>query len=108
MLRNSVPGHKSVFRAGFWPDCHQKNTKIGPPAGLPGSSPAKIWPGKPISGPEALLRNIEYVWYLAPASEPACNARLLGHSGDLDQGCDRNAGTKPRSNADLVLYVFWT
>jgi hypothetical protein len=25
---------------------------------LPGSSPAKIWPDSPISGPEALLRNI--------------------------------------------------
>jgi hypothetical protein len=27
---------------------------------LPGSSPAKIRPGRPIYGPEALLRNIEY------------------------------------------------
>ncbi len=26
---------------------------------FPGSSPAKIWPGRPISGPEALLPNIE-------------------------------------------------
>ncbi len=27
---------------------------------FPGSGPAKIRPGRPISGPEALLRNIEY------------------------------------------------
>ncbi len=29
---------------------------------LSGSSPAKIRPGRPIYGPEALLRNIEYPW----------------------------------------------
>ena len=28
---------------------------------FPGSSPAKIRPGRPISGPEALLRNLEHI-----------------------------------------------
>jgi hypothetical protein len=67
-----LPGRKSAFRAGFQPDCYRENTEIGPPAGrrpaqgrfrcFPGSSPAQIRPGRPISGPEALLRNIEYPW----------------------------------------------
>ncbi len=58
--------HNSASGPEFWPDCHRKNSEIGPPAGrtadfvfFPGSSPAKIRPGRPISGPEALLRNIE-------------------------------------------------
>jgi hypothetical protein len=65
-----LPGRNSAFRAGFWPDCYRENTKIGlwPAEGrpearfwcLPGSSPAKIRPGRPSSGPEALSRNIEY------------------------------------------------
>ncbi len=40
-----------------------QNFTFGRPEGLfrclPGSSPAKIRPGRPISGPEALLRSIE-------------------------------------------------
>ncbi len=28
-----LPGCKSAFRAGFWPDCYRENTEIGPPAG---------------------------------------------------------------------------
>ena len=30
-----LPGRKSAFRAGFWPDCYRERTKIGPlrPAG---------------------------------------------------------------------------
>ncbi len=28
-----LPGRKSAFRAGFWPDCYRENTEIGPPAG---------------------------------------------------------------------------
>ncbi len=66
-----LPGRKSDFRAGFWPDCYRESTKIGPPAEgqpegrfrcFPGSSPAEIRPGRLIYGPEALLRNIEYPW----------------------------------------------
>jgi hypothetical protein len=63
------PGRKSAFRAGFWVDCYRENTEIrlrraeGRPAGrfqgFPGSSPAKMRPGRPIYGQEALLRNIE-------------------------------------------------
>ena len=68
-----LPARKSAFRAGFWPDCYRERTQIGLPAGLrpagglisvlsfPGSSPAKIRPGRPIYGPEALLHNIEYL-----------------------------------------------
>ena len=29
----SLPGCKSAFQAGFWPDCYRENTEIGPPAG---------------------------------------------------------------------------
>ncbi len=65
-----LSGRKSDFRTGSWPDCYRESTEIGPPSGLrlaegrcrcfPGSSPAKIWPGSPISDPETLLRNIKY------------------------------------------------
>ena len=64
-----LPGRKSAFRAGFWPDCFRESTEIGPgrpKAGrradfgaFPGSRLAKIRPGRPIYSPEALLRNIE-------------------------------------------------
>ncbi len=55
-----LPGHISAFRAGFWPDGYRESAEIGPPAGLrPGSSPVKIRHGKPVYGPEALLRNIK-------------------------------------------------
>ena len=67
-----LPGRTSAFRAGFWPDSYRESTEIGHPAGrrpagggryryFPGSSPAKIRPGRSISGPEALLRIIEYL-----------------------------------------------
>ena len=63
-----VPGRKSAFRAGFWPDCYRESTEIGPPASLrpafgrpegrfrcfPGCSPAKIRPGSPTYGLEVL------------------------------------------------------
>ena len=68
MLHNSVSGPvigldfgrtatgkapKSALRPAFGrPECRFRC--------FPGSSPAKILPGRPISGPEALLRNIEY------------------------------------------------
>ncbi len=58
-----LPGHNSDFRARLWPDCYREKPEIGPPAGGPISvlsrqhSPVKIRPGRPISGPEALLRN---------------------------------------------------
>ena len=52
MLR-VLPGRKVAFRAGFWPDCCRESTEIGPPA--------KIRPGRPIYGPEALLRDIGYL-----------------------------------------------
>ena len=63
-----APSWKLAFRAGLWPDCYRENTAIGPlaglrPAGGPISvfhsrNPAEILPGRPIYGPEALLRNI--------------------------------------------------
>ncbi len=66
------------FRAGNWtsgPDFGRTATGKAPKSELrpaegrpedpfrcfPVSSPAKIWPGSLISGPEALLRNIEYI-----------------------------------------------
>ncbi len=66
-----VSGRKAAFRAGFWQDSVRESTEIDPPAGrrpagrpirfFPGSSPAKIRPGMPIFGPEAPLRNMDYV-----------------------------------------------
>ncbi len=29
-----LPGRKSAFQAGFWPDCYRESTEIGSPAGL--------------------------------------------------------------------------
>ncbi len=29
-----IPGQKSAFRAGFWPDLYRKSTDMGPSAGL--------------------------------------------------------------------------
>ena len=65
-----LPGRKSALRAGFWPDCYWEGSEIGlrpadgRPDGVfrcfPGSSPAKIRPGRPTYGPEALLRDTEY------------------------------------------------
>ncbi len=66
MLRNSPSGPKigvpGRILAGHLPGKH-RNRSLGRPEGrfpwFPGSSPAKIRPGRPIYGPEALLRNIE-------------------------------------------------
>ena len=65
-----LPGRNSAFRAGFWPDCYRgkhRNRPSGRPSAgrraVFGSFPVavrpKIRPGRPISGPEALVRNIE-------------------------------------------------
>ena len=51
-----LPGRKSGFRAGFRPDSSRDSFKIGPPAGR---RPI----GRPISGPEAPLRNIGCVFF---------------------------------------------
>ena len=54
-----LPGRKSAFRAGFWPDCYRgESTDIGPPAGLrPAGRRADVvsFPVavRPKSGPEA-------------------------------------------------------
>ncbi len=75
-----LPGRKSAVRAGFWPDCYRERTEISPPAG---SSPAQIRPGSPISGPEAVLRNIEYkvashfAWHFW--LEPVTLDAVMGH-----------------------------
>jgi hypothetical protein len=66
----ALPGRKSALRAGFWPACYRESTEIGFPAGQrgrpegrfwcsPGSRLAKIRPGRPIYGTEAVLRDIE-------------------------------------------------
>ncbi len=65
MLRNSASGPPDLVPTGTW-----KTMKSGlrpakcRPEGkcrcFPGRGPAKIRPGRPIYGPEALLRNIEY------------------------------------------------
>jgi hypothetical protein len=64
------PGRKSGFRVGFRPDASRESLKIGPlasrrPAGgpllrFPHQNPAESRPGSPISGPEALLRDIGF------------------------------------------------
>ncbi len=61
-----LPGRKSAFRVGFCPDCYREGTEIGPPAGLRPAGgrsrcfPVAVRPGRPISGPEARLRKLEY------------------------------------------------
>ncbi len=38
-----LPGRKSAFRAGFWPDCSRESTEIGPPAGRrPAGGPISV------------------------------------------------------------------
>ncbi len=44
-LRQAVelPGRKSAFRAGFWPDCYREGTEIGPAAGRgPAGGPISV------------------------------------------------------------------
>ncbi len=58
----ALPGRKSVFRAGFWPDCYRESTDIGLPAVLrPAGGPISVFsrlqsgqirPGRLIYGPE--------------------------------------------------------
>ncbi len=73
------------------PDCYRERTEIGPPAFgqpevrfryFPNSSPAKIRSGRPMSGPEALLRNIEY-FSGATKTTTACDDKL----GRLGASC---------------------
>ncbi len=41
-----LPGRKSAFRAGFWPDCYRENTKVGPPASRrPAGGPISVFSG---------------------------------------------------------------
>ena len=38
-----LPGRRSAFRAGFWPDCYLESTEIGPPVGLrPAGEPISV------------------------------------------------------------------
>ncbi len=69
-----LPGQKSSFRAGFRPEFNRENLKIGTLTGMRPAEgpilklarldPAEIWPGSPISGPEALLHNIGLAIYI--------------------------------------------
>ncbi len=64
-----LPGRKSAFRARFLPDSSCESLKIafrqaegrpdGRCGGFPDWNPDEIRSGRPISGPEALLHNIE-------------------------------------------------
>ncbi len=64
MFRNSASGPKIGLPRRI-SDCYREDTEIGPSAGrradfgaFPIAVRPKIWPAEPISGPEALLRNI--------------------------------------------------
>ncbi len=67
MLRNNASGPEigpqGQMLAGLLPG-KNRNLPSGRPEGrfrfFPGGSPAKIRPGRPIYGPEAILHNIEY------------------------------------------------
>ena len=67
MLRNNASGPEIGLPGRIWagllPGKHRP--AFGRPEDrfrcFPGSSPAEIRPGRPISGPEALLRNVEYL-----------------------------------------------
>ncbi len=53
------PGRIAGFRAGFWPDSSREIVNICAPAGKrPAGEPILKLCRSPISGPEALLRNI--------------------------------------------------
>ena len=56
-----LPERESAFRAGFWPACYRGRPSGRPKADrcIPGSRLAKIRPGRPTYGPEALLRDID-------------------------------------------------
>jgi hypothetical protein len=71
MLHNSTSGLETGFRAGFRPDSNRECLEIGLQAGrrptagwrvdfefFPDQNLVEMRPGRPISGPEALLRNI--------------------------------------------------
>ncbi len=39
-----LPGRKSAFRVGFWPDCCRESTESGPPVGLrPAGGPISVF-----------------------------------------------------------------
>ncbi len=41
-----LPGRKSAFRVGIWPDCYRGGTEIDPPAGLrPAGGPISVLSG---------------------------------------------------------------
>ncbi len=56
-LEIGLPGR---IVAGLLPGKHRNRPSGRPISCVPGSSPATIQPGRPISDPEALLRKIEY------------------------------------------------
>ncbi len=84
------PARRLDFGDGFQPDCCGRAPKaalrpaFGRPEGrfrcFPESSPAEIRPGRPIYGPEALLRNIGYqlVWGAEPGQGTQVKARRRG------------------------------
>ncbi len=108
-----LPGRSSAFLAGFWPDCYRERTEIGPqpaegrPEGrfrcFPGGSPAKIRPGRPISGPEALSCNI-----VALCTRPFPYVPSIRSSSR----CGRSIVGQPRNTRDYKLkskfeFRFW-
>ncbi len=55
-----LPGWKLGFRAGFRPDSSREGIKVNRFGSFSDCNPGEIRPGKPMSGPEASLRNLKY------------------------------------------------
>jgi hypothetical protein len=88
------PGRKSAFRAGFWPNCNRERPPISV---LSGSNRATIRPGRPIYGPKALLRNMEYNF--------EAFLQVLAESSRSAARRFQDPGPGFRTLPDLILYV---
>ena len=93
--------------AGLLPGKH-RNRFSGRPEGrfrcFPGSSPAKIWPGSPMSGPEALLRNIEYPYPSLGHGSPKGRAPWVSQRG-VGEGHDPQVRVMSRDANNDTLCI---
>ncbi len=120
MLCNDASGAESGLPgrilAGLLPGKHP-NRPSGQPEGrfryFPGSSPPKIQPGRPISGPEAVLCNIEYIHNTRTASAeappPGCGPPKAGRradSGALQVAVRPTCGPEGRFPARIGVAIF--
>ena len=68
-----LPGRKSAFRAGFWPECYRESTEIGPPAGRRGRTLVNLARGMPETVASALELTLRVI-----RRAPGSDLTLLG------------------------------